>query len=95
MSNQKCAIGKVNAGYEIIAQQPYSDHPDDKHLFIVLGRRPLGTKEYVTWMYNAKDGSFNWGKYFNGHFRDKSAYELALESFKDRSKIYDYQLEAV
>lgn len=53
-------IGETNAGYEIIAQRPRSEHPDDTHLLVVMGKRG---KDYVVWTYNHKVGGYSSGSY--------------------------------
>lgn len=46
----------------ILAAKPYSDHPGDHYLSIVLAQNFKG--EYVTWLHNSQDGGFYSGHYF-------------------------------
>lgn len=61
----------------IIAKKPYSNHPDDSHLSIVLYRNYKG--ELVTHMYNSQDGG-----YYHGHYHGNDM-EKAMEDFRTRS----------
>lgn len=60
----------------IHAEKPYSTHPDDGHLRIVLATSNKG--EYVTWAFNKQDGGFFWGHYFGDD------YDAALADFNKR-----------
>lgn len=52
---------------EILERRPFSMHPEDKYLHIVLARRPYKYApdgyEYVTWIHNLSDGAFHQGHY--------------------------------
>ena len=61
---------------EILLEKPYSNHPGDKHLSIVLAK---WNGEYVTWGHNKDDGGYFWGHYF-----DETEYEKAIVDFKKR-----------
>ena len=67
---------------EILERRSFSTHPDDKHLHIVLAKRPYKYSpdgwEYVTWIHNLSDGAFYHGHYFH----DK---EEAERDFWERS----------
>ena len=45
----------------LVGFRPYSSHPDDAYLFMVMGRRNDGT--YSTWVYNATAPGFSSGQY--------------------------------
>ena len=60
----------------IIAKKPYSNHPDDSFLSIVLHRNFKG--ELVTHMHNAQDGGYYHGRY---HGNDM---EKAMKDFETR-----------
>ena len=53
----------VPAGWTIIASKPYSTHPDDGHLSVVLCRSQH-RDEWVTWLGNAQNGGCHHGHYF-------------------------------
>ena len=59
-----------------IATRPYSSHPDDSHLSVVLHRNFKG--ELVTHVHNTQDGGF-----YHGHYFGKDM-EKAMEDFKNR-----------
>jgi len=61
---------------EIIKSKPYSDHPNDRPLTVVLAKNYKG--EFVTWIHNSKDGGFFWGHYF------KDDLAAATRSFEKR-----------
>lgn len=63
----------------IIATKPYSSHPDDSHLTVVLHKNFKG--EYVTHVHNSEDGGFYWGHYF-------SDLESAMKDFHKRGESY-------
>ncbi len=48
---------------DIIASKPYSSHPDDSYLTVVLHRNFKG--EYVTHIHNSYDNGFHSGHYFD------------------------------
>lgn len=79
-------------GAEIIEHKPYSTHPDDSHLEVVLCR--LGRYKYVTWIANLTEGlaGFAHGRYFerfiiddeiNYHDSIKISQELYRRALKD------------
>ena len=59
----------------IIASKPYSTHPDDSYLSIVVRENHKG--EYVTHMYNSIDKGYHLGHYFE-------TLEDAMTDFKKR-----------
>ena len=78
MSNHTQPTTETTTRHEegaIIARRPYSAHPDDYYLEIVL-RRFHG--QYVTHSYNTEDDGYSLGHY---HGQDFAA---ALEDFKTR-----------
>lgn len=68
-------------GREMIAHKPYSAHPGDAHLQIVLYRitKGSGKVEYVTWVNNIQDGPN--GLYAGDYF---DTFEAGLKSFNIR-----------
>lgn len=58
-----------------IASKPYSSHPDDYYLSIVLHKNFKG--EFVTHMANSEDGGFYHGRYFDN-------LEDAMKDFETR-----------
>lgn len=62
-----------------IAQRPYSSHPDDAHLSVVLHKNFKG--EYVTHVHNSQIDGFVHGHYFG---KDVEALKEAMEDFKNR-----------
>jgi len=47
----------------ILEKKPYSNHPEDTHLSVVLCE--IDQKDhYVTWMHNSEDDGYFWGHYF-------------------------------
>ncbi len=48
---------------DVRLQKPYSSHPGDKHLTVVLARTG-GHHPWVTWVHNSQDGGYFWGHYF-------------------------------
>jgi hypothetical protein len=63
-------------GWEYIDHKPYSGHPDDWFLQVVIAARPNRT-EYVTWLYNAELGGLHGGRYTNSG-------ENAMKDFLER-----------
>ena len=61
-----------------IAFKPYSDHPDDHYLSIVLHTTSSG--EYVTHVYNSQDEG-----YYHGHYHGKD-FQAAREDFNKRGQ---------
>jgi hypothetical protein len=61
-----------------IAQKPYSNHPEDYYLTVVLHRNFKG--ELVTHIHNSTDGGYYYGRY---HGDDM---ESAMEDFKARGR---------
>ena len=52
--------------YKLIHIFQGSEHPDDIHLYCVVGRKENGT--YASWIYNVSLGTFNCGHYdFTSH----------------------------
>lgn len=62
-----------------IATRPYSNHPDDSHLTVVLHKNFKG--EYVTHVHNSHTDGFVHGHYFG---KDTAALEKATLDFKNR-----------
>lgn len=62
-----------------IDTRPYSNHPDDSHLQVVLHKNFKG--EYVTHIQNTQDNGFYHGHYFG---KDENAYENAVEDYVTR-----------
>lgn len=62
-----------------IATRPFSSHPDDAYLSVVLHRNFKG--EYVTHVYNSQSDGFVHGHYFGKTAEDL---EKAMEDFKNR-----------
>ena len=46
---------------KILKRKPFSDHPEDHYLEVVLAER---NNEYVTWEHNKEDGGYFLGHYF-------------------------------
>jgi hypothetical protein len=65
------------AGYKLVAVKPYSDHPDDNFLWIVLAQGP---EEYVTWLFNVQQNGCGNGRYFG-----EDEYTVALDDFNTRN----------
>jgi len=63
----------------ILLEKPYSNHPGDSHLTMVLAR---WHNKFVTWGYNMQDQGFFWGHYFQ-----ESELEKALDDFNKRGLI--------
>lgn len=61
-----------------ILRKPYSKHPADNYLEIVLAA--WGTCEWVTWLYNKSMGGYNEGHYFTD-------YQEALEDYYKRGNL--------
>lgn len=62
-------------GTLLIGIKPYSNHPDDSHLWIVMCKRPEGERqEFIVWNLNTKDPG-----YYNGEYYE--LYEDALAKF--------------
>jgi len=59
-----------------IAEKPYSNHPDDNYLSIVLHKNFKG--ELVTHVHNKQDGGYHHGHY---HGTDM---ESAMKDFNER-----------
>jgi hypothetical protein len=49
---------------EILKRKPYSNHPDDHYLEIVLAKVELTYHPFVVWLYNKNDSGYNNGSYF-------------------------------
>lgn len=49
---------------DVRLRKPYSDHPGDAHLEVVLAKVEFGAHPWVTWMFNKEDGGYFWGHYF-------------------------------
>lgn len=49
---------------EIIISKPYSDHPDDWYLAVVLCKTTNQLTPFVTWIYNNREHGFYEGHYF-------------------------------
>jgi hypothetical protein len=70
-------------GFQVVAIRPYSSHPSDQYLFVMLCEREVDkVKEpyvdpYVTWTYNAQSRGYG-----NGHYFQKS--DAALSDFLRR-----------
>jgi len=62
-----------------IAIRPYSNHPNDSHLQVVLHKNFKG--EYVTHVQNTQAGGFVHGHYFG---KDVNAFDKAMTDFKNR-----------
>jgi hypothetical protein len=62
-----------------IATRPYSNHPDDAHLSVVLHKNFKG--EYVTHVYNSQTDGFVHGHYFG---KDVDSLDKATADFKSR-----------
>lgn len=62
-----------------IATRPYSNHPDDSHLSVVLHKNFKG--EYVTHVLNSQTGGFVHGHYFG---KDVDSLDKAMADFKSR-----------
>lgn len=63
------ALRVASNGFDVIAERPYSAHPGDHYLSVVLARSPLmtgerGHREWVTWTYNAQSNNYSSGHYF-------------------------------
>jgi len=92
-ANEKAAAGVAalpvirvaDNGYAIVAERPYSFHPGDHYLTIVLAISPharLGVgRELVTWMFNSQDKGYSTGHYF-----PESEAADALADFETRGK---------
>lgn len=63
-------------GKEVIAIKPYSTHPGDTHLYVVLCKVE-SMDPYVTWTCNTNSSDF-----FDGHYHRQLG--EALEDFKHR-----------
>lgn len=48
----------------IIERKPFSTHPDDWYLEVVLAKIEWGHTEYVTWEYNKRTSYYSNGHYF-------------------------------
>ena len=57
---------------EILKTKPYSNHPDDHYLSIVLAK---AFGKFVTWAYNNQDGGYFWGHYFETLTEAKEDYK--------------------
>jgi hypothetical protein len=70
----------------IILEKPYSNHPGDHYLSIVLAEVPGGRKKFVTWLSNNECGGFSEGHYHDVFPGDDPADVLAnaVEDFKKR-----------
>jgi hypothetical protein len=68
-------IGRVNAGYTIIAAVQFP-HPGDSHLYVVMGQQD---NAFVVWTFNTQDGGFYHGHYF-GHPKSDNRW-LAFSEF--------------
>jgi hypothetical protein len=62
-----------------IATRPFSNHPDDAYLQVVLHKNFNG--EYVTHVQNLQTGGFAYGHYFG---KDADAFDKASQDFKNR-----------
>lgn len=69
---------------KILLERPYSDHPDDIHLLVVLAL--YKNKEYVTWTHNKGRNTFDTGHYFGNN------QEAAVEDYLRRGKS-NYKLD--
>ena len=65
--------------YTIIGQKPYSTHPGDAYLWVVVGVLEKGDCKGATWLYNSSTEVFCEGRYFD------TAAE-ALEDFDKRAR---------
>ena len=63
---------------EHLFEKPYSDHPDDSYLFVVLRRNFKG--EYVTHLFNNQSGGYS-----NGHYFEEA--EEALADYRKRGLV--------
>lgn len=61
---------------KLLAFRPYSSHPDDHYLSVVL--RINEKSEYVTHVFNSSDGGYSLGHYHGGNIT------AALEDFNKR-----------
>ena len=59
---------------KLLAVKPFSSHPDDHYLHIVLIERDHDYDPYVVWRFNSQDGGF-----FAGYYH--STMKEALETF--------------
>ena len=71
----KLPVLREEKGRYVIAEMPYSAHPDDTYLTLVLC---VYKGQFVTWVYNRSDAGFYYGRYFD------TAYARALEDFIER-----------
>jgi hypothetical protein len=78
-SNGK-SIFKLPVGWFILAARPYTSHPDDEYLTLVLLHNP-DKKEFVTWVYNHQSGGPTDGRYF-------TRWESAFGDFLNRRVDY-------
>jgi len=65
---------------KIIGRKPYSSHPDDHYLEVVIAKvqKTEYTHEFVTWVYNKHSNGYAHGHYFGNDFK------AALEDFNQR-----------
>lgn len=75
----------------VILKKPYSTHPDDSRLFVVLAINHKG--EFVTWNYNEEVDGLDSGHYF-GTFNKGSSEALrnALDDFDKRGLVRTFSL---
>lgn len=66
-----------------IAEKPFSNHPDDHYLSIVLHKN--FKDEYVTHMYNSQDKG-----YYHGHYHGNDM-ESAMKDFNERGVVLQSQ----
>lgn len=93
MQNDKRAnlVGRVNVGFTIVAQKPYSNHVEDVYLSVCLGERDgrEDRSRFVVWTHNNSPapGFFATGDYFHDGAE-------ALEAFNKRGRIIGHRGDA-
>lgn len=90
------AIGKVNVGFVIVAQKPYSEREADSNLSIVGGVRQNadGTWQAVTWYYVHDVDGFGQGDYSRPVETRGEALRYMVRSFAGRGLGREDMLDA-
>lgn len=65
---------------QILEKKPYSNHPDDKHLSVVLCKWEQSALPYVVWVHNSQDGGYHNGDYC-------ATLKEAVDAFEKRGKV--------
>ena len=82
----RSAIGKVNVGFEIVAQKPFNADVSAEGLAVVGGLRKHadGTWQSVTWSYCGDFDCYSGGEYSDLCDTREAALHYMLRSFNDR-----------